>query len=385
MRDRAARGPRWLERSPEHMRLRLSRGPAAQAWRSILQRLPKVDLHRHLEGSLRLSTLREILRRHSIRVGFEIAPEELEPLIRVTPDEPADFHRFLARFRLLRRFYASEEVIRRIAYEAVADAALDRVRYLELRFNPAALAQAQGFRLEEVTEWVLEGVAQAQRDFDIQVRLIMTIVRGEDPEVAWRIARLAVTYRPHGVVALDLAGDELRQSPAPLIPVFRWAREQGLFLTIHAGEVGPPANIRHAILVMGAHRIGHGIQSVNDVEVLRLLHERDIPLELCPTSNLHTGAVAGFHHHPLPDLYRLGLKVTLNTDDPSISDTTLTDEYLFAMAGMGLQWRDLLRILENAVEAAFLSPGERQALAQRLRQEIQALERSRPAPQMDGR
>ncbi len=317
----------------------------------------------------------EIARRHRIRLGLDPAARDLEPFVRFTVSEPADFHRFLSRFRLLRLFYTDEEAIRRMAYEAVADAALDHVRYLELRFNPAALAQTQGFQLEEVTAWVLEGVRQAQRDFDIQVRLIMTIVRGEDPEVAWQIARLAAAYRPNGVVALDLAGDEVHEASRPLIPVFQWAREQGLFLTIHAGEIGPPANIRHAILVMGAHRIGHGIQAIHDVEVLRLLHERNIPLEICPTSNLQTGAVAGFHHHPLPDLYRLGLKVTLNTDDPSISDTTLTDEYLFAMAGMGLQWKDLLRILENAVEAAFLSLEERQNLACRLRREIQSLER----------
>lgn len=376
VRDREIDEPRSLERFPERIRLRIRQGPAARVWRSILQRLPKVDLHRHLEGSIRLSTLADIARRHQIRLGSGPEPVELEALIRFTPSEPGDFHRFLSRFRFLRLFYTSEETIRRIAYEAAADAALDGVRYLELRFNPAALAQARGFHLEEVTEWVLEGVGQAQQDFDIRVRLIMTILRGEDLETAWRIARLAVAYRPYGVVALDLAGDEARASPNPLIPVFRWAREQGLFLTIHAGEVGPPSNIRHAILVMGAHRIGHGIQAVHDFRVLRLLHERDIPLEVCPTSNLQTGAAIGFHHHPLPDLYRLGLKVTLNTDDPSVSDTTLTDEYLFAMAGMGLQWRDLIRILENAVDAAFLSPEERYALAHRLRHEIQALEQN---------
>ncbi|MCX7689507.1 adenosine deaminase [Thermoflexus sp.] len=356
--------------------MRLRRGPVAHAWRSLLHRLPKVDLHRHLEGSLRLSTLMEIARRHQIQFGLDIGAAELEPLIRFTVSEPADFHRFLSRFQLLRLFYTSEEAIRRMAYEAVVDAALDHVRYLELRFNPAALAQSQGFRLEEVIEWVLEGVEQAQREFEIQTRLILTIVRGENPEIAWRIARLAIAYRPQGVVALDLAGDELRKSAKELIPVFQWAREQGLFLTIHAGEVGPPANIRHALLVMGAHRIGHGIQAIHDFYVLRLLHERNIPLEICPTSNLQTGAVGNFRYHPLPDLYRLGLKVTLNTDDPSISDTTLTDEYLFAMAGMGLHWKDLLRILENAVEAAFLSPEERQLLTRRLRQEIQAIERS---------
>jgi len=372
--DEAMRTGRAL---PEPMRIRLRHGPAARFWRPILHRMPKVDLHRHLEGSLRLSTLLEIARQHRIDLGLDLTLAEIEPLVRFTSAEPADFQRFLARFRILRRFYTSPEAIRRMAYEAVVDAAQDRVRYLELRFNPAALAQAQGFRLEEVMEWVLEGVGQAQQEAPIQVRLIATIVRGEDPAVAWRIARLAADGRPHGIVGLDLAGDELRAPLEPLIPIFRWAREQGLFLTIHAGEVGSPAHIRHAVLVLGAHRIGHGIQAVRDPAVLCLLRERGIPLEVCPTSNLHTGAAAGFHHHPLPDLYRLGLKVTLNTDDPSISDTTLTDEYLFAMAGMGLQWQDLLRMFENAVEAAFLSAEERQALARQIQDELLDLERSR--------
>lgn len=138
-------------------------------------------------------------------------------------------------------------------------------------------------------------MGQAPHEAPIQVRLIATIVRGEDPAVAWRIARLAADGRPYGIVGLDLAGDELRAPLEPLIPIFRWARERGLFLTIHAGEVGPPAHIRHAVLVLGAHRIGHGIQAVRDPAVLRLLRERGIPLEVCPTSNLHTGAAAGFH------------------------------------------------------------------------------------------
>ncbi|MCS7251613.1 MAG: adenosine deaminase [Anaerolineae bacterium] len=361
--------------------MRLRHGPVAHAWRSLLYRLPKVDLHRHLEGSLRLSTLVEIARDHQIHLGLDA---DLEALLRFTASEPASFQRFLSRFQLLRLFYASQEAIRRMAYEAVVDAALDRVRYLELRFNPAALAQARGFHLEEVIEWVLDSVAQAQQRFNIQVRLILTIVRGEDPKIAWQIARLAVAHRPHGIVALDLAGDELCESATELVPVFQWAREQGLFLTVHAGEIGPSANIRHAILVMGAHRIGHGIQAIHDSDVLELIRERNVPLEICPTSNLQTGAVASFRHHPLPDLYRLGLKVTLNTDDPSVSDTKLTDEYLFAMAGMGLHWQDLLRILENAAEAAFLSPEERRILIQRLRQEIQAIGRKKAKEEVEG-
>jgi adenosine deaminase len=260
--------------------------------RAFLHQMPKIDLHRHLEGSLRLQTLAEIAIAHRIDLPT-YATEALRRYFQAREDEP-DYHRFLAKFRLLRRFYRSREAVERIAREAVADAAADNVRYLELRFNPIALSRAQGFALQDVVEWVTHAVALAQQTYGITVRLILQIGRDERPQVAEEILELALAYRAQGVVGVDLAGDEVNYPAYRLAHLFRRARQEGLGVTIHAGEVGSASNVRDAILLFHAQRIGHGIHTLGNSEVLRLVRERGVALEVCPTSNLQTGAV-----HPL--------------------------------------------------------------------------------------
>jgi adenosine deaminase len=330
--------------------------------------LPKADLHRHLEGSLRLSTLVEIAQEHGVDLPvYNI--EDLRPYVQIT-DDPANFHRFLEKFRLLRRFYKTPEAVARVAYEAVADAAQDNVRYLELRFNPAALARTQGFSYEEVTDWVIEAVDRAQADHPITVRLIATAVRNEGVENARRIAEVAIARKEHGITGLDLAGDEVNFDAAPFAPVFREAQEAGMGITIHAGEAGGADNVQHAVLEMGATRIGHGVRAIENSDVIKLLRERHITLEVCPTSNLQTGVMHNFSHHPLRDLYMLGVAVTLNTDDPSVSDTTLTDEYLVALMTMGIHTSHLRRMNANALRAAFLPEAVRREMEQNVMAEF---------------
>jgi adenosine deaminase len=336
--------------------------------RQIVHGLPKVDLHRHLEGSLRLSTLVEIAREHGVDLpSYNI--EDLRPYVQVT-DDPADFHRFLEKFRLLRRFYKTPEAVARVAYEAVADAAEDNIRYLELRFNPAALARTQGFSYEEVSDWVIEAVDRAQQDYPIKVRLIATIVRHEGVPNARRIARVAIERRERGMTGLDLAGDEVNFDASPFAPVFREAREAGMGITIHAGEAGGADNVRQAVEEMSATRIGHGVRAIENSNVIKLLRDENVTLEVCPTSNLQTGVMRNFSHHPLRDLYMLGVAVTINTDDPSVSDTTLTDEYLVALMAMGIQMNHLRRMNILALRAAFLPDYERYTLEAQLAEEF---------------
>lgn len=338
--------------------------------RRVLHALPKVDLHRHLEGSLRLETLAEIAREHGIDLpSYDI--ERLRPYVQIT-DDPPGFQRFLKKFQLLRRFYTTREAVERVAYEAVIDAAFDNVRYLELRFNPAALAHAQGFSFHEVTAWVAESVAHAQAAArtGINVRLLCTIVRHEPLAAAAEIVEVALAFRDRGVVGIDLAGDELLHSARPFAPLFRHAAREGLGLTVHAGEAGGPENVREAIEQLGARRIGHGIRAIEDSTVVQLIRQRNITLEVCPTSNLQTGVMPNFGRHPLRDLYQLHVPVTVNTDDPSISDTTLTDEYLAAVKGMGLSLRDLRTFNRNAIRAAFLPADERLALEKQILDEF---------------
>ena len=334
--------------------------------RDILQRMPKVDLHRHLEGSLRLQTLAEIANEHGIDLPAQ-SLEELRPYVQVTDEEP-DFHRFLAKFRLLRKFYQSREAVERIAYEAVADAAADNIRYLELRFNPVALSRTQRFGLDEVTEWVCGAIARAQRDCGIKVRLILQIGREEPLEVAEEIVDLALAYRPEGVVGIDLAGDEVNYPPHPFGPVFHRAWQEGLGITVHAGEAGAPQNVQDAVRLLHATRIGHGVRAVENSDVVRFIRQHGVTLEICPTSNLQTGVVHTLSQHPLPDLMALGVRVTINTDDPSISDTTLTDEYMVAVTALGLEVEQIQQAIFNAVDAAFLPEEERQELHRQFEQ-----------------
>jgi adenosine deaminase len=332
----------------------------ARTIRPLLKRLPKLDLHRHLEGSLRLQTLAEIALQHGIDLpAYSI--DELRPYVQVTGDE-WDFHRFLAKFRLLRRFYRTQEAVERIAYEAVADAAADNIRYLELRFNPVALSRAQNFPLHQVVEWVCDAIVRAQTDCEILVRLILQIGRDESLQTAEEIVDLAIGHQHRGVVGIDLAGDEVNYPPHRFGPLFRRAREDGLGITVHAGEAGGASNVHAAVTLLHAQRIGHGVRVVENSDVVHFIRNRGVFLEVCPTSNLQTGVVRSFSQHPLPDLFSLGLQVTINTDDPSVSDTTLTDEYVIALAAVGLQLNHLRQAVWTAIDAAFLPEPERQKL-----------------------
>jgi adenosine deaminase len=333
-----------------------------------LHALPKVDLHRHLEGSLRLQTLTEIAQEYRIDLpSYDI--EHLRSSVTVTDDEP-DFHSFLEKFRLLRLFYPTQAAVERVAYEAVADAAADNVKYLELRFNPVALSREQGFSFDQVTTWVCGAVAKAERDCGVRVNLILQIGRDESLDIASQIADVALAHRNNGVVGLDLAGDEARYPARYFAEIFQRARREGLHVTVHAGEVGGAENVREAIELLGAQRIGHGVRAIENSEVIQLIRERGVALEVCPTSNLQTAVVRRLEQHPLPDLLALNLRVTLNTDDPSISDTTLTDEYLVIMLAMGVTLEQIKRAIVTAAESSFQPPDKRRRLANWFRREL---------------
>lgn len=336
-----------------------SAGHSRSLWET-LRLLPKIDLHRHLEGSLRLSTLAEVAQAHGVDLpSYNI--EDLRPYVQVTDEEP-NFHAFLEKFRFLRRFYSTREAIERVAYEAVADAAADNVRYLELRFSPATLAAHQGFDLEEVTDWVIWAVEQAGRDFGVTTGLIVTIKRELSAAEAERVARVAFDRAGRGIVGLDIAGDEVNFPLAPFTDILRQARREGLGLTIHAGEATGAWSVREAVEEYGADRIGHGVRAVEDPEVVELLRRAGVTLEICPTSNIHTATVPHLARHPLRYFLAQDVQVTINTDDPSISNTTLTDEYLIAVREIGVSLPQLGIVVWNGIRAAFASQEVKQQL-----------------------
>ena len=328
--------------------------------REALAAMPKIELHRHLEGSLRLSTLLEIARKYNLDLPKEDA-EALRPYVQVM-DDPPDHNVFLSKFEVLRHFYRSPEAINRLVYEVVADAAADNIHYMELRFSPQALARVRGFALAEVADWVIAATTRASQDHNIEVGLIVTLVRHDPVEQARQVAEVAFERADKGIVGFDLAGDEAKYNARPFQPLFKEAKQVGLGVTVHAGEWASAAGVGQAVEDMYADRIGHGIRSVEDSQILKLVRDRNVALEVCLTSNLQTGVIHAMEHHPLMDLYDLGVPVTLNTDDPTISDLTLTDEYEVATAVLGATYDNLRQFILNAAEAAFLPEGDRKRL-----------------------
>ena len=336
------------------------------------QAYPKVDLHRHLEGSLRMQTLYDISREHGITIPLS---PDLTSLVQMQDDDKLNFTTFLSKFQMLRLFYRSDEVIRRVTREAIQDAAADGVQYLELRFTPVALGRAQEFSLADVMDWVAESAAQASQEFGIMVRLIASVNRHESPTLAEQVAELALERQQKGIVGLDLAGNEADFSAAAFIPIFRQAKAGGLFLTVHAGEWGPACNVREALETLGADRIGHGVRVLEDPQVAELARQSQVPFEVCLTSNLQTGAVPSLSDHPLAKMIQAGLNVTLNTDDPSISRITLSDEFRLAVETLGLPGGSdgLSRMVLQAANAAFLPEAERSQLVIRLAAQLAEL------------
>ena len=319
---------------------------------SALKAMPKIDLHRHLEGSLRLETLLNIAREYNLDLPRGDL-EELRPFVQITDDRP-DHEVFLSKFGVLRHFYRSKEAIQRVAYEAVADAAADNVHYLELRFSPQALARVQGFDRAVVTDWVIAATQEAADKFGIEVNLIITLVRHEPLDQAVEVAEIACARSGKGIVGLDLAGDEVKFPPAPFIPIFQKAKESGLGVTIHAGEWASAEGISEAVTELRADRIGHGVRVIENSRISRMALTKGIAFEVCLTSNLQTGAIYNMYHHPLADMLNFGLMVTLNTDDPGVSNVSLTDEYIIAVEQLGLGYEALRTMTLNAAAAAFL-------------------------------
>jgi adenosine deaminase len=334
----------------------------------MVKNIPKVDLHRHLEGSVRLSTLIELGRRDDVPIP-PLGEAQLRARVQVS-DDLSGFHGFLKKFRFLRRFYQSPEIIQRITAEAVEDAATDGVRYLELRFSPQALAAERGFDLSEVTDWVIAAGTKAAARYDIGLGLIVTIVRNESVAAAEKTAQVAVDRRDDGIVGLDLAGDEHNFPPEPFAAIFRQAKQDNLFVTVHAGEWSGAEAVQNSIVLLGADRIGHGVRALECPRVAALLKERTIPLEICLTSNVQTGVVPSIAAHPLMQLMDGGIYATINTDDPGVCATRLSDEYLLAMNILGMEKQQIHRLVLDAANAAFLSPRRRQALVTRLDNEL---------------
>ncbi|HWM90708.1 MAG TPA: adenosine deaminase [Thermoanaerobaculia bacterium] len=320
---------------------------------------PLVELHRHLDGNVRLKTVLDLARQHKVELPAWTV-EGIRPYVQVVGREPSLMD-FIAKFEMLRRVMVDYDAVRRIVRENLEDAVREEIDYIELRFSPAFMAEHHKLDPFGVTEAACDTL-EAAHDLPVRAKLIGIISRHYGPERGWTELETAIRFRDRGIVALDLAGDEARFPGDLFVDHFRKARDAGLRVIAHAGEAAGAESVRQAVLGLGAERIGHGIRAIEDPAVLDLLAEREIPLEVCPTSNVQTSTVPDLRSHPLPALLARGLAVTLNTDDPSISGIDLAHEYRIAQEELGLSEHDLRKMQESAVAAAFLSHEERDDL-----------------------
>jgi len=330
--------------------------------------LPKVELHRHLEGSLRLETMLDIAHRDGLTVPMGML--NLSGLVQVQDQDPMTFTNFLDKFKTLRLFYRSPDVIHRVTREAVEDAAKDNVRYLELRFTPVALSRAEGFPLHDVMDWVITSSQEAAKKNKIKVGLIASVNRHESPELAEQVAWLAAEHLKNGIVGLDLAGNEAEFPTKPFYEIFKEAKQAGLRMTIHAGEWGPAANVLDALENFEAERIGHGVRVLEDEKITAMARERGAVFEVCVTSNYQSGVVNALSAHPLPRMLEAGLKATVNTDDPSVSRITLSHEYQHVCEELNVQMDVLKHSVLTAANASFLKDDEKTKLVNSLKKEL---------------
>ena len=338
--------------------------------RDAIRRLPKAELHCHLDGSVRPSTLAELAGECGVNLPSSV-PADVARMMCVT--DAATLEEYLTRFEYTIAVMQTETAIERIAYELVADAHADGVRYIEVR-NAPLLNTKEGLTADAVVDATVRGLARGQREFGVVARFIVCALRHLPPDSSLEQARLAVAHKDRGVVAFDLAGGEAGNPASDHAAAFRYAREHDLAVTVHAGEGYGVDSIRQAVHDCGANRIGHGTRLFEDTSLLQYVNDRRIALEMCPTSNVQTGAVKSYADHPFRDYFAKGLNVTLNTDNRLMSGTTLTDEYVHAANEMGFSMSDLALVALNGFASAFLPWEERIALIDGVRGEIEAIE-----------
>ena len=330
--------------------------------------LPKVDLHRHLEGSLRLDTMLDVARQHGITIPADVL--RLSTLVQVQEEDKFTFQNFLSKFNTLRMFYRSPDVIHRITREAIEDAAKDNVKYLELRFTPVALSRAERFPLHDVMDWVITSMRDASKHHQVNVKLIVSVNRHEGTDLAEQVAWLAADHIKDGIIGMDLAGNEADFPSQPFYGIFKEAKQAGLHMTIHAGEWGPGYNVREAIEEIGAERIGHGVRVLEDESIVALARERGTAFEVCITSNHQSGVVESLGAHPLIRMIEKGLNVTINTDDPSISRITLSHEYYAACEDLGMTQNTLKERIVAGAQASFLAENEKESLVKQIKKDL---------------
>ncbi len=339
----------------------------------LIEKLPKTDLHVHLDGSLRLSTILDLAEKQQIELPANTEGEAALRKFMHLGENCGSLVEYLKAFDVTLRVMQTSDALTRIAYELAEDAAKENVRYMEVRYAPMLHTQ-KGLKLTGVVEAVLEGLRSAHDRFGIESNVILCGIRNVSPESSLEMAELAVAYKGRGVVGFDLAGAEYDHPAKHHKAAFQLVRDNNINVTIHAGEAYGPESIAQAIHVCGAHRIGHGCRLRENGDLLHYVNDHRIPLECCPSSNVQTGAIRDLQSHPLKLYLSLGLRVTVNTDNRLVTDTSVSRELWLCHTQLGLSMRDLKQIILNGFKSAFLPFHVKQQYLRRVSEELRGFD-----------
>ena len=336
---------------------------------ALLRRIPKAELHCHLDGSVRPTTLLELGRELGVAMP-ETTADALAHHMFVR--DARHLEDYLTRFDITLAVMQSARAIERISYELGEDAAADGVRYIEVRFAPV-LNQRLGLSLDQAVDAAVRGLARAETAFGIVGRIIVCGLRHLPPQVSLELARLAVAFQGKGVVGFDLAGGEAGHPASAHRAAFAHAQKHGMLCTCHAGEGAGPESVADAVHSCGARRIGHGTRLIEDPRLTDELARAGVAIEACLTSNVQTRAVNDYASHPLRAYFERGMRVTLNTDNRLMSGTTLTAEYAHAANSLHFTMDELCTLALNGFESAFLPDEERKRLIEAVTPEFSVL------------
>lgn len=335
----------------------------------LLRRLPKAELHCHLDGSVRPATMLELARDLHVPMPRDDA-EALRDYMLVK--DARSLEEYLERFAITLSVMQQGEAMERIAYELAEDCVKEGVRYIEVRYAPILNTRA-GLTMEQAVEFPLRGLAKAEKDYGIVARVIVCAIRNMPPATSLESAWTAVDFKGEGVVSFDLAGGEAGNPASLHKAAFDHCTAHGLACTCHAGEGAGAESIAEAVYVCGACRIGHGTHLIDDPALLAELVQKGIAVECCLTSNVQTHTIQSVEAHPLRQFIAAGLQVSLNTDNRLMSGTDLVTEYGLAAHRLGFTFEELLALARQGFVNAFLPETERTALLARVDQDFAAL------------
>tara|TARA_Y100000590_G_scaffold118306_1_gene135358 strand:- start:15321 stop:16391 length:1071 start_codon:yes stop_codon:yes gene_type:complete len=335
---------------------------------SLLKKLPKVELHCHLDGCLRIETILDLGQRYNVSLPAS-NPEDLIKLLCIGKKR-GTLEEYIARFDITLSVMQTPEALTRIAFELIEDVAAENVRYIEVRYAPI-LHTRMGMTLEEAVEAVQDGLIKGEKAFGVKSGIIICGIRHISPEASLKLADLCVRYKNKGVVGFDLAGSEENFPAKDHREAFYMILNHNINATIHAGEAFGPSSIHQAIHYCGAHRIGHGTRLKEDKDLMHYVNDHRITMEVCLTSNWHTYSVRSLKQHPFRFYYDQGIRVTLNTDNRLMSDTTLTKEFGLARDLFDFTLHDFREVTIIAMKAAFLPHQERKEMIQSIANELE--------------